>query len=81
MSVLTLPESHDGKKVSVDHIESNIDLSSIEDVQYFLDKILRNSALPKGYLIGEDTITTAQNIRNTRFKITSYFNSIKNKHY
>lgn len=69
MSVLTLPESHDGKKVSVDHIESNIDLSSIEDVQYFLDKILRNSALPKGYLIGEDTITTAQTLEIQDLKL------------
>lgn len=60
MSILTLPMSHDGKKVEVDHIESNIDLSSVEDVEYFLDKILRNSSLPKGYLVGEDVITTAQ---------------------
>ncbi len=62
MSILTLPMSHDGKKVEVDHIESNIDLSSVEDVQYFLDKILRNSNLPKGYLVGEDVITTAQTL-------------------
>lgn len=62
MSILTLPMSHDGKKVEVDHIESNIDLSSVEDVQYFLDKILRNSNLSKGYLVGEDVITTAQTL-------------------
>ena len=61
-SILTLPVSHDGKKVEVDHIESNIDLSSTEDVEYFLDKILRNSSLPKGYLVGEDVITTAQTL-------------------
>lgn len=60
LSILTLPETHDGKKVGVDKIEANIDLSSTEDVQYFLDKILRNSALPKGYLVGEDVITTSQ---------------------
>ena len=69
MSILTLPESHDGKKVTVDHIESNIDLSSTEDVQYFLDKILRNSALPKGYLVGEDVITTAQALEAQDLKL------------
>lgn len=69
MSILTLPESYDGKKVTVDHIESNIDLSSVEDVQYFLDKILRNSALPKGYLVGEDTITTAQTLEAQDLKL------------
>jgi hypothetical protein len=61
--------SHDGKKVEVDHIESNIDLSSVEDVEYFLDKILRNSSLPKGYLVGEDTITTAQTLEAQDLKL------------
>ena len=70
MSILTLPESADGKKVSVDHIESNIDLSSTEDVEYFLDKILRNSSLPKGYLVGEDVITTAQEAQDLKLKRT-----------
>lgn len=69
MSILTLPVSHDGKKVEVDHIESNIDLSSIEDVEYFLDKILRNSSLPKGYLVGEDVITTAQALEAQDLKL------------
>lgn len=69
MSILTLPTSYDGKKVEVDHIESNIDLSSVEDVEYFLDKILRNSALPKGYLVGEDVITTAQTLEAQDLKL------------
>ena len=69
MSILTLPESADGKKVTVDHIESNIDLSSTEDVEYFLDKILRNSSLPKGYLVGEDVITTAQALEAQDLKL------------
>lgn len=69
MSILTLPESHDGKKVSVDKIEANIDLSQTEDVEYFLDKILRNSSLPKGYLVGEDTITTAQTLEAQDLKL------------
>ena len=69
MSILTLPMSYDGKKVEVDHIESNIDLSSTEDVEYFLDKILRNSSLPKGYLVGEDTITTAQSLEAQDLKL------------
>lgn len=69
MSVLTLPESHDGKKIEVDHIESNIDLSSVEDVEYFLDKLLRNSKLPKGYLVGDDVITTAQTLEAQDLKL------------
>lgn len=69
MSILTLPEANDGKKVEVDHIESNIDLSSTEDVEYFLDKILRNSSLPKGYLVGEDVITTAQALEAQDLKL------------
>lgn len=69
MSILTLPESHDGKKVSVDKIEANIDLSQTEDVEYFLDKILRNSSLPKGYLVGEDVITTAQTLEAQDLKL------------
>lgn len=69
MSILTLPKSHDGNKVDVDHIESTIDLSSTEDVEYFLDKILRNSSLPKGYLVGEDVITTAQTLEAQDLKL------------
>lgn len=69
MSILTLPKSYDGQKVDVDHIESNIDLSSVEDVEYFLDKILRNSSLPKGYLVGEDVITTAQTLEAQDLKL------------
>lgn len=69
MSILTMPVSADGKKVEVDKIESNIDLSSTEDVEYFLDKILRNSSLPKGYLVGEDVITTAQALEAQDLKL------------
>jgi hypothetical protein len=69
MSILTMPVASDGKKVEVDHIESNIDLSSTEDVEYFLDKILRNSKLPKGYLVGEDVITTAQTLEAQDLKL------------
>lgn len=54
----------------IDHIESNIDLSDTEDVEYFLDKILRNSKLPKGYLVGEDTITTAQTLESQDLKFS-----------
>ena len=54
----------------IGHIESNIDLSSTEDVEYFLDKILRNSKLPKGYLIGDDTITTAQTLESQDLKLS-----------
>lgn len=68
-SILTLPESSDGKKVTFDTIEANIDLSQTEDVDYFLDKILRNSGLPKGYLVGEDVITTAQTLEAQDLKL------------
>jgi hypothetical protein len=54
----------------IDHIESNIDLSSTEDVEYFLDKILRNSKVPKGYLVGDDTITTAQTLESQDLKFS-----------
>lgn len=69
MSILTLPVAYDGKKVDFEKIESNIDLSSTEDVEYFLDKILRNSSLPKGYLVGEDVITTAQTLEAQDLKL------------
>ena len=54
---------------NIDKIDSNIDLSSTEDVEYFLDKILRNSKLPKGYLVGDDTITTAQSLESQDLKL------------
>ena len=61
LSILTLPESADGKKVSFETIQNtNQGLLETDDVDYFLDKILRASGLPKGYLVGDDTITTAQ---------------------
>ena len=69
MSILTLPEAADGKKVTFDKIEANIDLGQTEDVEYFLDKILRNSKLPKGYLVGEDVITTAQTLEAQDLKL------------
>lgn len=55
---------------TIDKIDSNIDLSSTEDVEYFLDKILRNSKLPKGYLVGDDTITTAQTLESQDLKLS-----------
>ena len=58
------------KDFTIDKIDSNIDLSSTEDVEYFLDKILRNSKLPKGYLVGDDTITTAQTLESQDLKLS-----------
>lgn len=61
LSILTLPESADGKKVSFETIQNtNQGLLETDDVDYFLEKILRASGLPKGYLVGDETITTAQ---------------------
>ena len=58
------------KDFTIDKIDSNIDLSSTEDVEYFLDKILRNSKLPKGYLVGDDTITTSQTLESQDLKLS-----------
>lgn len=58
------------KDFTIDKIDSNIDLSSTEDVDYFLDKILRNSKLPKGYLVGDETITTAQTLESQDLKLS-----------
>jgi len=77
MSILTLPESHDGKKVTVDSLEAKIDLGSTDDVEYFLDKILRSSALPKGYLVGDDTITTAQALEAQDLKLKRFLIPLK----
>ena len=61
LSILTLPEAADGKKVSFETIQNtNQGLLETDDVEYFLDKILRASGLPKGYLVGDETITTVQ---------------------
>ena len=69
LSILTMPVAPDGKKVEVETIEAKIDLSSTEDVDYFLDKLLRDSALPKGYLVGDDVITTAQTLEAQDLKL------------
>lgn len=68
-SILVLPESSDGKRVSVDHLEAKIDLSSTEDVEYFLDKLLNSSSLSKGYLNGDETITTSQTLETQDLKL------------
>lgn len=43
-----------GDGFSIDSIRSDIDLSSVDDVDHFLDKVLRGTRLPKGYLYGEE---------------------------
>jgi hypothetical protein len=68
-SILVLPETHDGKKVSIDHLEAKIDLSSTEDVEYFLNKLLNSSSLSKGYLNGDETITTSQTLEAQDLKL------------
>lgn len=68
-SILVLPETHDGKKVEVDHLEAKIDLSSTEDVEYFLSKLLNSSSLSKGYLNGDETITTSQTLEAQDLKL------------
>lgn len=62
---------------SIDTIESKIDLSSTEDVEYFLDKILRNSKLPKGYLVGDDIMTTGQTLEAQDLKFSRALQPIR----
>lgn len=68
-SILVLPETHDGKKVTVDHLEAKIDLSSTEDVEYFLNKLLNTGKVSKGYLNGDETITTSQTLEAQDLKL------------
>jgi hypothetical protein len=41
---------------SMDKLQSSIDLSSTEDVEYFRDKLLLATRLPKGYFTSDDTV-------------------------
>lgn len=68
-AILVLPETHDGKKVNIDTLEAKIDLSSTEDVEYFLNKLLNSSTLSKGYLNGDETITTSQTLEAQDLKL------------
>ena len=68
-SILVLPETHDGKKVTVDHLEAKVDLSSTEDVEYFLNKLLNTGKVSKGYLNGDETITTSQTLEAQDLKL------------
>ena len=68
-SILVLPETHDGHKVTVDHLEAKIDLSSTEDVEYFLNKLLNTGKVSKGYLNGDETITTSQTLEAQDLKL------------
>lgn len=43
-----------GPDYSIDTIKNDIDISSTEDVNHFLDKALRATKLPKGFFSGED---------------------------
>ena len=41
-------------KFDIDKLSSNIDISSDEDVRYFLEKMINGSRLPKGFLSGDE---------------------------
>lgn len=43
-----------GPDYGIDTIKNDIDISSTEDVNHFLDKALRATKLPKGFFSGED---------------------------
>lgn len=49
--ILWLPS---GKEFDITTLQSSIDLTSTDDIDHFLDKALRATRLPKGYLYGED---------------------------
>jgi hypothetical protein len=38
-------------------LSSNVDLSSVEDVEYFQNKAIQSSGIPKGYLLADRTAT------------------------
>lgn len=76
-SILVLPQTPDGQKVSIDHIEAKIDLSSVEDVEYYLNKLFNSSALSKGYLNGDETITTAQTLTTQDLKLKRKLTPLK----
>ena len=44
-----------GKEYGIDRLQSNIDISSTDDVEYFRDKMLMSSRLPKSYLLADNT--------------------------
>ena len=49
--ILFLPSS---EGYEMDRLQSSIDISSIEDVEYFQNKVLMASRLPKSYLLADD---------------------------
>jgi hypothetical protein len=42
---------------AAEKLSSNVDLSSVEDVEYFRDKAIQSSGIPKGYLLADRTAT------------------------
>ena len=44
-----------GDDYSIDRLGSSIDVGGIDDVEFFRDKFLTASRLPKGYLLADDT--------------------------
>ena len=53
--VLFIPGS-ERKEYGIDRLQSSIDVSSIDDVEYFRDKMLMATRLPKGYLLADQVI-------------------------
>lgn len=39
---------------AIDRLQSNIDISTIDDVEYFRDRLIAASRLPKGYFLADD---------------------------
>ena len=44
-----------GKEYGIDRLQSNIDISSTDDVEYFRDKLLTATRLPKSYFLADET--------------------------
>ena len=51
--ILWMP-SNEGYEI--DRLQSSIDVGTIDDVEYFYNKFLTGTRLPKGYLLADDTI-------------------------
>lgn len=69
--VLFLPSKEDGFDIDRLSAGSGVELSNVEDVEHFNNKVLMMSGLPKGYLLADESTDryhalTAQDLKFTR---------------
>ena len=67
--ILWLPS---GQEYDIDKLQSSIDVTNIEDVEFFRDKFLTGTRLPKSFLLADDTdrltegVLSAQDLKFAR---------------